>query len=181
MSHTQGRALRWCSLRVCLEALVGFCFISDALYFTGIGNLVRVAERGARRAGARAAPEAALPMLPPQQPAVTRSRPSRPDRSSGRSHRAPPAASVAPRLVQRPEGRHGDRGSGRNSEVGDRGSGRSSEAGNGRVTTQGSLRKVAGDGHCLFESWQVGRDEQLGLPRGQGPARKRPSKQGLRG
>ena len=50
-------------------------------------------------------------------------------------------------------------------EHGDPGSGRSSEAGNGRVTTQGSLRKVAGDGHGLFESWQVGRDEQLGLPR----------------
>ena len=33
------------------------------------------------------------------------------------------------------------------------------------MTTQGSLRRVRGDGHCLFESWQVGRKEQLGLPR----------------
>ena len=33
------------------------------------------------------------------------------------------------------------------------------------MTTQGSLRRVRGDGHCLFESWQGGRKEQLGLPR----------------
>ena len=33
---------------------------------------------------------------------------------------------------------------------------RGSDEGNGSVTTQGSLRKVRGDGHCLFESWQVG-------------------------
>ena len=72
--------------------------------------LVRLTERGARRAGVRAAPAAALPMLPPPQPAVTLSRPPRPDRSSRRSHRAPPAADVAPRLLQLPEDRHGDRG-----------------------------------------------------------------------
>ena len=63
-------------------------------------TLVGLTERGARRAGVRAAPAAALPMLPPPQPAVTLSRPPRPDRSSRRSHRAPPAADVAPRLLQ---------------------------------------------------------------------------------
>lgn len=98
-----------------------------------------------------------MPVLPRPQPTTSPGRRPRLDRSSERALGAPPAAGAAPTLLQlstadmvvealRPRA----------------GTPRTSDAAARSVTTQGSLRKALADGHCLFETWQMGRSV-LGL------------------